>query len=72
VHEGRTGGALLSHLPSKYYRRNLMKKLQVLESSCPKCEELAKNTDEALKASEIYYELGKVADLNKSCPSRCS
>jgi small redox-active disulfide protein 2 len=42
-----------------------MKKIQVLGPGCPKCEELAKRTDEAAKALGKEYELEKVKDLNK-------
>jgi small redox-active disulfide protein 2 len=42
-----------------------MKKLQVLGPGCPKCEELAKRTDQAAKALGVEYELEKVKDLNQ-------
>jgi small redox-active disulfide protein 2 len=42
-----------------------MKKLQVLGPGCPKCEELAKRTEEAAKALGVDYELEKVKDLNQ-------
>jgi small redox-active disulfide protein 2 len=42
-----------------------MKKLQVLGPGCPKCEELAKRTEEAAKALGENYELEKVKDLNQ-------
>ena len=42
-----------------------MKKLQVLGPGCPKCEELAKRTEEAAKAMGVDYELEKVKDLNQ-------
>ncbi|MFZ2087378.1 MAG: thioredoxin family protein [Desulfobaccales bacterium] len=42
-----------------------MKKLQVLGPGCPKCEELAKRTDETAKAMGLEYELEKVKDLNQ-------
>jgi len=42
-----------------------MKKLQVLGPGCPKCEELAKRTEEAAKALGVDYELEKVKDLNE-------
>jgi small redox-active disulfide protein 2 len=42
-----------------------MKKLQVLGPGCPKCEELAKRTEEAAKALGADYELEKVKDLNQ-------
>ena len=49
-----------------------MKKLQVLGPGCPKCIELAKRTDEAAKASGLDYELEKVANSTRSCPSASS
>jgi small redox-active disulfide protein 2 len=42
-----------------------MKKLQVVGPGCPKCEELAKRTEEAAKALGVDYELEKVKDLNQ-------
>jgi len=42
-----------------------MKKLQILGPGCPKCEELAKRTEEAAKALGVDYELEKVKDLNQ-------
>jgi len=42
-----------------------MKKLQVLGPGCPKCEELAKRTEEAARALGVDYELEKVKDLNE-------
>ena len=42
-----------------------MKKLQVLGPGCPKCEELAKRTEDAAKALGVDYELEKVKDLNQ-------
>jgi small redox-active disulfide protein 2 len=42
-----------------------MKKLQVLGPGCPKCEELAKRTEEAAQAMGVDYEMEKVKDLNQ-------
>jgi small redox-active disulfide protein 2 len=42
-----------------------MKKLQVVGPGCPKCEELAKRTEEVAKALGVDYELEKVKDLNQ-------
>jgi small redox-active disulfide protein 2 len=42
-----------------------MKKLQVLGPGCPKCEDLAKRTEEAAKSLGVDYELEKVKDLNQ-------
>jgi len=42
-----------------------MKKLQVLGPGCPKCEELAKRTEDAAKTLGVDYELEKVKDLNQ-------
>jgi len=42
-----------------------MKKLQVLGPGCPKCEQLAKQTEEAAKALGVDYELEKIKDLNQ-------
>ena len=42
-----------------------MKKLQVLRSGCPKCEELAKRAEAAAQAAGQPYELEKLKDLQK-------
>lgn len=42
-----------------------MKKVQVLGPGCPKCEQLARNAEEAAKALGVEYELEKVKDLNQ-------
>jgi|UniRef100_A0A7C5AKN8 small redox-active disulfide protein 2 len=42
-----------------------MKKIQILGPGCPKCEQLAKNTEEAAKALGLDYELEKIKDLNQ-------
>lgn len=42
-----------------------MKKLQILGPGCPKCEELAKRTEEAAQSLGLEYELEKVKDLNQ-------
>ena len=42
-----------------------MKKLQILGPGCPKCEELAKRTEEAAKAAGQPYELEKVKELQQ-------
>ena len=41
-----------------------MKKLQILGAGCPKCRQLAENTEAAAKALGIEYELEKVTDIN--------
>lgn len=42
-----------------------MKKFQILGPGCPKCEELAKRTENAAKALGVDYELEKIKDLNQ-------
>lgn len=42
-----------------------MKKLQILGAGCPKCDNLAENTEEAAKELGIEYELVKVSDINE-------
>ncbi|MEJ5329453.1 MAG: thioredoxin family protein [Desulfobaccales bacterium] len=42
-----------------------MKKVQVLGPGCPKCEQLARNAEEAAKALGVEYELEKIKDLNQ-------
>ena len=42
-----------------------MKKLQIFGTGCPKCEKLAKNTEEAAKNVGIKYEIEKVTDLKE-------
>jgi len=41
-----------------------MKKLQILGTGCPKCNDLAAKTEEAAKELGIEYELVKVSDIN--------
>ncbi|MFH1706969.1 MAG: thioredoxin family protein [Planctomycetota bacterium] len=41
-----------------------MKKLQILGTGCPKCKQLAANTEAAAKALGIPYELVKVTAIN--------
>ena len=41
-----------------------MKKLQILGTGCPKCNDLAAKTEEAAKELGIDYELVKVSDIN--------
>ena len=42
-----------------------MKKLQVLGPGCPRCKELAANTEAAVKALGLEYELVKVTDIKE-------
>ena len=42
-----------------------MKKLQILGTGCPKCEKLAKITEEAAQNADIKYELEKITDIQK-------
>lgn len=41
-----------------------MKKLQILGTGCPKCNDLAAKTEEAAKELGIEYELVKISDIN--------
>jgi len=41
-----------------------MKKLQILGTGCPKCNELAARTEEAAKELGLEFELTKVSDIN--------
>jgi small redox-active disulfide protein 2 len=41
-----------------------MKKLQILGTGCPKCNDLAEKTEKAAKELGIEYELVKVKDIN--------
>lgn len=43
----------------------MSRKLQILGPGCPKCEELARRTEEAAKALGLDFELEKVKDLNE-------
>ena len=42
-----------------------MKKVQVLGPGCPKCMELAKRTEQAVKALGGDYEVEKVSELSQ-------
>jgi len=41
-----------------------LKKLQILGTGCPKCNDLAAKTEEAAKELGIEYELVKISDIN--------
>ncbi len=41
-----------------------MKKLQILGTGCPKCNDLAEKTEKAAKELGIEYELVKISDIN--------
>ena len=41
-----------------------MKKLQILGTGCPKCNDLGAKTEEAAKELGIEYEMVKVSDIN--------
>jgi small redox-active disulfide protein 2 len=41
-----------------------MKKLQILGTGCPKCNDLAEKTEQAAKELGFDYELIKVSDIN--------
>jgi small redox-active disulfide protein 2 len=45
--------------------KNIMKKLQILGPGGPKCTELAKRTEEAVRAAGGDFEVEKVSDLGK-------
>lgn len=40
-----------------------MKRIEILGPGCPKCTQMAENTDKAAKALGIDYELVKITDL---------
>lgn len=40
-------------------------KLQVLGTGCPKCQQLAKNAEEALRELGLEGQVEKVTDINK-------
>jgi len=42
-----------------------MKKLQILGTGCPKCKELAENSEAAAKDLGIEYEIEKITDINE-------
>ncbi|MCP4641119.1 MAG: thioredoxin family protein [bacterium] len=42
-----------------------MKKLQVLGTGCPKCQQLAEAVEAAAKEAGIEYELEKVKEIDK-------
>ena len=42
-----------------------MTKLQILGPGCPKCQQLARNTEEAATALGLDYELEKITDITK-------
>ncbi|MCP4378379.1 MAG: thioredoxin family protein [bacterium] len=42
-----------------------MKKIQILGTGCPKCNQLADNAETAAKELNLEYELTKVSDINE-------
>ena len=42
-----------------------MKKLQILGTGCPKCNQLAANAEQAIRESGLEYEIEKVTDIVK-------
>jgi small redox-active disulfide protein 2 len=42
-----------------------MKKIQILGTGCPKCNQLADNAETAAKELNLKYELAKVSDINE-------
>ncbi|MCK5241292.1 TM0996/MTH895 family glutaredoxin-like protein [bacterium] len=42
-----------------------MKKIQILGTGCPKCEQLIRNAESAAKTLGIEYEIEKVKDINR-------
>jgi small redox-active disulfide protein 2 len=42
-----------------------VKKIQILGTGCPKCKNLAENTETAAKALGIEYAIEKVTDINE-------
>ena len=42
-----------------------MKKLKILGTGCPKCQNLAQNTEAAAEELGIEYEIEKVTDINQ-------
>ena len=42
-----------------------MKKIQILGTGCPKCRQLAENTEAAAKELGLEYELVKVTDITE-------
>ena len=45
-------------------KEDVVKKLQILGTGCPKCKKLAENTETAAKALGIEYSLEKVTNIN--------
>ena len=41
-----------------------MKKLQILGTGCPKCNQLAERTDQAARELGLEFEMVKVSDIN--------
>jgi len=41
-----------------------MKKIQILGTGCPKCKQLAENTEIATKELRMEYTLEKITDIN--------
>jgi len=44
---------------------DIMKKIQILGTGCPKCKKLAENAEAAAKKLELEFEVEKVSDINE-------
>ena len=42
-----------------------MKKIQILGTGCPKCQQLAKNAEQAATQLGLEYEITKITDINQ-------
>jgi len=52
-------------LSNEILQENLMKKIQILGTGCPKCKKLAENAEAAAEALGIEYEIEKVTDIKE-------
>ena len=48
-----------------YEERDRMKKIQILGTGCPKCNQLTENAESAAKELGIDYEIEKITDITK-------
>jgi small redox-active disulfide protein 2 len=52
-------------LSNEILQEDLMKKIQILGTGCPKCRKLAENAEAAAEALGIEYEIEKVTDIKE-------
>jgi len=66
LHLGKEDQVLFCHSVSSQIdigKGNLMRKIQILGTGCPKCKKLAENAEAAAKELALEYEITKITDI---------